>query len=311
MIPVYNSTTYLRQTLESILAQDPGPNAMQIEVVDGCSTINRPAELVRRIAGDRVSVFRHAAPLPMYANWNSCIERARGEWVHILHSDDFVRPGFYERLRAGVGSREDIGAAFCRWITVDANDRPETQAPLERPDPGVLENWFETQAVAQHIQFASIVVRKKAFAQAGGFRADLKFAVDWEMWTRLASQYAFWYEPETLACYRVHAGSETSRLQRAREDLADQGKCIRIIVGMLPPEGPTRRRVLRGLALRSVEIARGMFYERQVRPGLGQLWYALRLDRTASTLHAAMQTLGYGVRGATRSAFKRRGAPHG
>ena len=38
MIPTYNCGDYLRRTLESVLCQDPGPDKMQIDVVDGCST---------------------------------------------------------------------------------------------------------------------------------------------------------------------------------------------------------------------------------------------------------------------------------
>jgi hypothetical protein len=53
-----------------------------------------------------------------------------------------------------------------------------------------------------------------------------------------------------------------------------------------------------------------MFYERQVKRGLGQLLYALRLSRSAATPRGAMQTLGYAIRGAIRAALKRaRGAP--
>src|SRR4051794_15542459 len=73
MIPVFNSTKYLARTLESVLSQDPGAARMQIEVVDGYSTMNIPEPLVREIAGDRVGTFRHTQPLPMAANWNSCI----------------------------------------------------------------------------------------------------------------------------------------------------------------------------------------------------------------------------------------------
>ena len=40
MIPTFHCARFLRQTLESVLSQDPGPDVMQIEVVDDCSNNN-------------------------------------------------------------------------------------------------------------------------------------------------------------------------------------------------------------------------------------------------------------------------------
>ena len=46
--------------------------------------------------GDRVAVHQKSLRTNGLAGiWNRCIERARGEWVHILHQDDIVLPGFY------------------------------------------------------------------------------------------------------------------------------------------------------------------------------------------------------------------------
>lgn len=38
MIPVYNCSKYLAENIRSVLAQDPGPELMQIEIVDDFST---------------------------------------------------------------------------------------------------------------------------------------------------------------------------------------------------------------------------------------------------------------------------------
>ena len=55
MMPTYRpDEKYLRQALESVLQQAPGPEQMQIEVVDDCSPGMDVAALVKSIAGERV-----------------------------------------------------------------------------------------------------------------------------------------------------------------------------------------------------------------------------------------------------------------
>jgi len=289
MIPAYNSTKYLEKTLRSVLAQDPGPEIMQIEVIDGCSTVDLPEAFVRRIAGDRVSVFRHTKPLSMAANWNSCIERARGEWVHILHTDDFVLPGFYSRLHHALANPTDAGAAFTRWTTVDENDRIlQPTAPLAQA-AGILPEWLDVLASGQMIQFAAMVVRKSAYQEVGPFTSELVFALDWEMWVRIAARYPIWYDPELLACYRVHANSETSRLHRAGESTADDSKTISVITRYLPVASKARS----ALAMRLLDNAKSLLVYRRPADALESAVSALRLEPSPRVAAAAVRLLGW------------------
>src|SRR4051794_16988015 len=58
MITSYDSGEYLRRSLQSVLCQDPGPDSMQIEVIDGCSTKGDPESLVRDVGQGRVGFHR-------------------------------------------------------------------------------------------------------------------------------------------------------------------------------------------------------------------------------------------------------------
>ena len=87
MIPIYNCRDdYLRETLGSVLRQDPGIADMQIEVLDNCSTTGDPQAVVREMGGGRIAFHRHTHNLGIAGNFNACIERARGHWIHILHA---------------------------------------------------------------------------------------------------------------------------------------------------------------------------------------------------------------------------------
>jgi glycosyltransferase involved in cell wall biosynthesis len=229
MIPTYNCSGFLEHTIRSVLQQDPGADQMQIAVVDDCSSNGKAERIVKRLAPLRIAFLRQPSNVGLAANWNTCIERSQGHWVHILHQDDLVLPGFYDRLGQAVRSRPDVGAAFCRIFFVDSRGNKLCRSPQERGTAGVLDEWFDRLAVGQKVFFPSIVVKRDVYEQLGGFLKELCFTLDWEMWARIAARYPFWYEPEPLACYRMHTGNETTRLQRIGADLLDCEKAIEII----------------------------------------------------------------------------------
>lgn len=167
MIPTYNCANFLVETLKSVLAQDPGSDIMQIEVVDDFSTKDDPEAVVRELGKGRVSFFRqpkNGGPIP---NFNTCIQRAKGHWLHILHGDDMVLPGFYSTLQKSLEKEPTVGAAFCRHIFVDENGQWQWLSALERETPGILPNWIEKIAIGQRIETPSIVVKRQVYEKLG------------------------------------------------------------------------------------------------------------------------------------------------
>lgn len=234
MIPTYNCANQLSETLESVLKQDPGSEEMQIEVVDDCSTEDDPERIVKEISKGRVSVFRQPQNVGATANFNTCIQRAKGQWVHILHGDDAVLSGFYSRLRFALEQESTVGAAFCRYIYMNGESHWLSLSRLERKTPGILQNWLEQISVANLIETPAIVVRRSVYERLGGFHLELCHAADWEMWKRIAANHPVWYEPQPLACYRSHSSSDSSRLVKSGTNVADTRRAIEISQSYLP-----------------------------------------------------------------------------
>jgi 3-hydroxybutyryl-CoA dehydrogenase len=92
---------------------------MQIEVLDNCSTQVDVAAIVRELAGDRVTCFRQPENIGLCGNWNSCVERARGHWVHVLPDDDAVLPGFYQSYRALIERHPESVLVYGRTVAID------------------------------------------------------------------------------------------------------------------------------------------------------------------------------------------------
>jgi glycosyltransferase involved in cell wall biosynthesis len=234
MIPTFNRTEYLEQAIKAILAQDLGPGKMHIEVVDNCSTASDPAVLIQKIGQGRISFYRQPKNVGLVGNLNTCIQRARGHLVHILHDDDLVAPGFYEHMQVAFEKEPSIGAAFCRTLFIDAEGHSIKSFKLQRSTPCILENWLEHIAVKNLIQPPAIVVRRSTYEALGGFHPQLIHACDWEMWARIAAHYSIWYEPKMLACSRMHSSSEFSAFIRSGENVMDERRAIEIIYSYLP-----------------------------------------------------------------------------
>ena len=238
MIPTYNPrSNFLEETLTSVLQQDPGPDQMQIEVVDDGSNDDIASEVTRRVGAGRV-MFHHVSEKQGLANsWNRCVERARGDWVHILHQDDIVLPGFYDLLRKGAEESHAV-AIFCRHAIANSNGHWIQLSELHRESAGQLDDWHAKITAQQLIQCAAIAVRRSVYEQLGGFLPNLHYVVDWEMWQRIASQFPVCFEPSILACYRLHGSSATSRLKLDAADVRDVRQMIELTATYhTPPRG--------------------------------------------------------------------------
>jgi GT2 family glycosyltransferase len=236
MIPTYRPTEdHLRKSLESILSQDRGSELMQIEVVDDCSPDVDVETLVHRIGKGRITFTQTKRNLGLSGCWNICVERATGQWVHLLHQDDFVCDGFYSDLENLILECPDAGAAFTRHAISDQDGHWLTISPLEQTSPGPLVNWIERLAVWQRIRCPAIVVRRQCYSTLGGFRDDLPYVLDWEMWARLAKHCTIAYTPSVLAVHRTHANSESFRL-KSLERAQDVIKGFDLIIADFQPK---------------------------------------------------------------------------
>lgn len=238
MIPTYEDRSRFLKAIDSVLCQDPGKELMQIAIVDDASKGVNVSEIINshERLRDRVEVYRSSQNRGLAGNWNHAISLARGHFLHLLHQDDYVLPGFYVAMEQGFLKSEKIGMAYCRSQIVDGSDKLLKTCSRERWFSGILNrSWLSRLSIRQRIQTPSVVVRRDVYQAVGDYRSDLCFALDWEMWVRIATKYQVWYEPRALACYRRHDANETSRLNADAKTWADLEKTVEVIASHNAP----------------------------------------------------------------------------
>lgn len=270
MIPVYNCSVFLEETLERVLAADLGEERMQIEVVDDGSTDADVSAMVAKAGGGRIAYFRQEENVGSLRNFQACLDRSKGRLIHILHGDDLIRRDFYLKMTTLFERYPAIGAAFCRYAYIDESGRTMYYQDPEAEHEGVLQNWLARLCERQRIQYVGMVVKREVYEHLGGFYG-VEYGEDWEMWVRIAAHYDMAYTPEVLAEYRKHYSSISGRSFVTAENMSSLEWVMKKIQDHLPAK-----------SRKSVSEASRTFYAHYAMRVAARLWKRFKNRRGAS-----------------------------
>lgn len=252
MIPAYNCLPYLKKTIESVLVQDMSPGKMQIEVVDDCSCDGDVKKLVEEVGKGRVRFFQQPQNRGSLRNFETCLNRAKGYYVHLLHGDDLVKPGFYKEIESLFTNHPTIGAAITNYNWVNEKEEESKCNDELLPAPGIIDNWLYKIASRQLLQPPAVVVKRSVYEKLGSFFA-VHYGEDWEMWVRIAAHYPVAYSPKCLATYRGgHSTNISSQAVLSGQNITDLKKVIDIVQAYLPVE---KRQKIKKNALKNYSIS--------------------------------------------------------
>ena len=260
LIPTFNCANYLQQTLTSVLDQDPGPEKMEILVIDDHSTEDDPEAVVHQLGRGRVQFIRQSENVGKSKNYQTGLVASRGHLIHQLHGDDKVGDGFYQSMEACFQRFPAAGAFFCESEYVNENNQVTGRTGRELEQSGLLENWLEKIYIRQRIQTPAIVLRREVYEQLGGFDQRLTAFEDWEMWVRTAVCFAVGFNADCTAAYRVYQENTSHQSIISGKRPRIQKQALRIVDAYVPDEvkrkyGPLRAREVAYYLTRCLPIA--------------------------------------------------------
>ena len=232
VVPVHNCAPFLADALTGVLAQLPAVDS-EVIVLDDDSD-DDPAQVVEQVGRGRVRLVANPGRLGASTTFNRGLELASGEFVHLLHGDDAVLPGFYQAMGSALDTTTAL-AAICRVEDIDAANVPLYRTRSYRRGTGVWSDALEALAVSNRVRAPGIVVRRSAYELVGGFRTDLPHAADWDMWTRLAAHGPVVFVDQVLARYRRHPGSDSRARVLSGANIRERVSAIGVLAGYLEP----------------------------------------------------------------------------
>lgn len=222
MTCTWNSAATLADTLASVQAQtwrplehifvDGGSTDATLDLLDAYSTDPGSKRLLREVRGG----IGHAM--------NAGIAAASGDYIAHLHADDYyAHPSVLATVGRHIAQAQAQAQSPCRapaWVF--GNIQVLKKGRLLPPNPMAPFSYRSFAAGRAWIPHPAVFVRRDVFGRVGLFDEDLRYAMDIDLWLRLAARYPPTMIDAVLAVFRDHDGSVSSRNRRAarREEFA-------------------------------------------------------------------------------------------
>jgi glycosyltransferase involved in cell wall biosynthesis len=205
----YDHAPYVEQAVRSVLAQSL--DDFELLVTDDGSSDATP-DIVASIRDARIGLLRSPVNRGPATAMNMTVRRARGEFVAILNSDDFMLPGRLERQVAYLRANPDVAAVFSVPVQVDESGAPAVgfgslfAIPFDHALPNRAE-WLRRFFFEGNCLCApSAMVRRAALERIGPDDPRLMLLLDLDRWIRLLARFELHVVDEPQTAFRVHVG---------------------------------------------------------------------------------------------------------
>ena len=198
--PSFNQAQYLEQTIQSLLSQDY--HHIELIVIDGGST-----------DGSRAIIEKYTSQLSYWQSKkdggqtdaiNQGFARANGEVLAWLNSDDLLYPGAVSKAVEALDDFPDAVMVYGNCELVNGQGKLIKRFPATQTDLTKLRQGYV------HIPQQASFFLAEAWKQVGPLDPSFFFAMDYDLWTRLAGLGSLKYiDAEPWAAFRLHGDSKS------------------------------------------------------------------------------------------------------
>jgi len=197
--PSFNQAPFLETTIQSVLGQDY-PNLEYI-LVDGGSG-DGSVEIIKKYA-DRLAWWVSEPDKGQTDAINKGFARARGQVLAWLNSDDTYVPGAVSAAVAFLQTHPDVGLVYGDANFIDEQGRIIGRFPAAQTDYRRLRRGYV------HIPQQAAFFRADLWREVGPLDPSFYFAMDYDLWVRLAARAEIRYVPHVWANFRLHPHGKT------------------------------------------------------------------------------------------------------
>ncbi|MDR6918650.1 glycosyltransferase involved in cell wall biosynthesis [Pseudomonas sp. 3296] len=214
VMATYNHAAYVAQAIKSVLAQRDVAFEFLI-ADDGSSDTTR--EVVEGFKDVRIRFFPHQINRGASVVTNELIERATGEFVALINSDDYWADEDKLAFQLDIlRTSPELGASFGRARFVDKRGNVISKKSLSFGSVFDQANRTQGEWLRYFLDHGNclchptVMIRRKCYEELGGYSNNLRQLPDYDLWIRLVKRYPIHISERELICFRVMPGENVS-----------------------------------------------------------------------------------------------------
>ncbi|MES2680313.1 MAG: glycosyltransferase [Bacteroidota bacterium] len=206
IIPAYNHGSYIRETLDSVLAQSFSD--WECIIVDNGSTDDTGTIVKAYVSKDSRFHYHFIEQKGVSFARNTAVQLSKGEYILPLDSDDKIAPAYIEKAVKIIKGDKNIKVVYCDAELFGAQKRQWT-----------LPEYSLKGLLLENSIFCTALYRKSDFEAAGGYNENMKEGFeDWDFWIKLLKNGGQVYKiKEILFYYRIRPESRNNSLNEEKQ----------------------------------------------------------------------------------------------
>ena len=212
-MPVFNAARFVDRAIRSILEQSMGD--FELLVIDDCST-DGSRELLAAHRDSRIRLLGNAQNIGLGPTLNRGIRESAGEYVARMDADDVSFPKRLELQAAFLDREPGIGLCGGGAVTFHSDEEIDFHRRGDRlaETPAALRMGLLFGPGVIH---PTVMFRRRSFVEKGLWYRPLRYAQDYELWTRAFFILDPANIPDTVLWYRIHPDNAASRVRDTQE----------------------------------------------------------------------------------------------
>lgn len=202
LLCVHNGAPYIRSAIDSILRQTW--RRFELLIVDDAST-DETAAILAGYTDPRIRTVRNAENRGLTASLNLGIAQSQSDYIMRQDADDLSHPGRMERQVGYLTTHPHVAAVGSQVRLIDEAGRSQGRKAFPLTHRGIWWSHLFDNALAH----SSVMLRRSALAEVGGYDETYRVSQDYELWSRLGERHMLVNLPDYLATLRVLPSSIT------------------------------------------------------------------------------------------------------